>query len=56
MLVVQINTLIHQVKLYLIIFFEVAIAYHMVKFTLCSLLKLCKKKSDASLSVKVLGT
>lgn len=41
-----------------IIFFEVAIVYHMVKVTLCSLLKLLctKKKSDASLSVKVLGT
>lgn len=53
MLVVQINTLIHQVNLYLITFFEVAIAYHVVKFTLCSLLKLlCKKNSDASLSVE----
>lgn len=39
--------------------FEVAIAYHMIKFALCSLLKLLcknKRKSDASLSVKVLGT
>lgn len=54
MLIVQINTLILQVKLYLIICFEAAIVYHMVKLILCSLLKLlCKKNSDASLSVKV---